>query len=57
MKLKNVCVAVVALALAVGMTACGGEEPFSSATAEEAFCFLHCCILFRGCFHQHFCCC
>ena len=24
MKLKNVCVAVVALALAVGMTACGG---------------------------------
>ena len=25
MKLKNVCVAVVALALAVGMTACGGS--------------------------------
>ncbi len=27
MKLKNVCVAVVALALAVGMTACGGSAP------------------------------
>ena len=26
MKLKNVCVAVVALALAVGMTACGGSN-------------------------------
>ena len=31
MKLKNVCVAVVALALAVGMTACGQRvEPFAA---------------------------
>ena len=40
MKLKNVCVAVVALALAVGMTACGGS---ASSTAfpinlSGAFC-------------------
>ena len=34
MKLKNVCVAVVALALAVGMTACGGSA--SSTTASSA---------------------
>ena len=31
MKLKNVAVAVVALALAVGMTACGGSSASSTA--------------------------
>ena len=35
MKLKNICIAVVALALAAGMTACGG----SASTA--ASCFVH----------------
>ena len=33
MKLKNICIAVVALALAVGMTACGGSA--SSTTASS----------------------
>ena len=36
MKLKNVCVAVVALALAVGMTACGGSASSTAASSSEA---------------------
>ena len=36
MKLKNVCVAVVALALAVGMTACGGSASSTDASSSEA---------------------
>ena len=36
MKLKNVAVAVVALALAVGMTACGGSASSASSTAASA---------------------
>ena len=45
MKLKTVAIAAAALALAVGMTACGG--------AASTRCILHrilCCCLFRGCF-------
>ena len=36
MKLKNVCVAVVALALAVGMTACGGSASSAAASSASA---------------------
>ena len=36
MKLKNVCVAVVALALAVGMTACGGSASSAAASSTSA---------------------
>ena len=36
MKLKNVAVAVVALALAVGMTACGGSASSTAASSSEA---------------------
>ena len=36
MKLKNVCVAVVALALAVGMTACGGSASSTAASSVAA---------------------
>ena len=34
MKLKNICIAVVALALAAGMTACGGSG--NASTSESA---------------------
>ena len=36
MKLKNVCVAVVALALAAGRTACGGSASSTAASSSEA---------------------
>ena len=36
MKLKNVCVAVVALALAVGMTACGSASSTAASSSEAA---------------------
>ena len=49
MKLKNICIAVVALALAAGMTACGGTSAASaSSTSEAASRKHHRC--FRGCF-------
>ena len=36
MKLKNICIAVVALALAAGMTACGGTSATAASSTSEA---------------------
>ena len=36
MKLKNICIAVVALALAAGMTACGGSASTAASSSEAA---------------------
>ena len=36
MKLKNICIAVVALALAAGMTACGGSASTAASSTSEA---------------------
>ena len=36
MKLKNICIAVVALALAAGMTACGGSASTAVSSSEAA---------------------